>query len=1205
MLVQPTEQSEGSRKRICQTCLYEQVETVPHIHTFSTDWKSNEKSHYLECDCGAREKEEDHRYGEWSILKEPTLESTGIQSRSCKTCKYVETKAIPQLEHTHSYSSVWEMDEQYHYKKCSCGEKNSLGLHSFGTVIVIIPPTETTVGEGKYICIDCGYQQIIVLPIVVHSHYAHTYITNDFTHQGKCICGELGLVVEHKYGEWQITKEPTALEEGSRNRTCLECEYHQIDIMPVIQHEHEFSDKYISDATTHWLECRCGSIENKEEHIYRNWVTIEEPTDLKNGLEGSYCETCGHYGTRVISSLSHTHDFTASYQSNETMHWIECACGQKDYLALHTFGEYTIILEPTDFTQGTEIRVCFECGYIDEREIPMLPHYHYDNFTYLWDEVSHYKKCSCGIQTEEESHILGDWEVALEPTLTDSGYNRRSCTICGYDEIIIVPSLSHIHSAAYSEQNLVAHWNRCSCGEIIDKEYHSYGEWISFENNKRKQVCLDCSYEYIDEHNFILDEVNLCLACSHCDECYEYTEVLSYILSEKENDYYTLVVDSYLPTTSLSGYILYSAQVKNLSGFMNDCTALSYQSSKIEDITFGKNISAIYNLGSYFEQLQTVIFGEDIVYIGEDTFLSSSKIESFKFLGDMPELGKNALYIPYSSTGSAYTTIYYEPTSIGFDGYAICGNALKVSNQPIPTLPNMTMADYAHKTAEKSLEIATNVFSMAETSETKDLFLMPIESLKYYKQIKDFTLELTKNCTTQVQKARKIYDWITENISYDANSVHSTVYQVFTEKTAVCNGYVILMHDMLASVGIMSLYVSGEIDYDGINLLTLPMILSGTYKTDTAGNHAWIMIYDGQNTIVCDPTMGVSDQNRYFDMSTEVIADTRITCDVSNIDVVIDEIHPSLFTSTIVYYLDGECYLLSEGNLLHQTQTTEVTYNNSYSILFQAYKPNTGYISNKDDTLIIGSLYYDAFIEDSSFDYAHSSIAASNYQILDYYDALSFVLYSNKHYDTDYVIANMENFFMDDNDFIYQILEDGSLSLIYSLSHEESIEIPEVVNDRSVTRIGLRAFYDSQEMTSLVIPDSVVSIAPLAFALCSNLRDVRLSKKLTTIEPGAFANCTSLESIILPKTIRSIGYIDISISYGESNPFDGCTNLQTIYFEGTTHNFNDISFKGKLGNMDWSLIYSILDITYFLSQDEALAGNNSWYYLDGIPTKWE
>ena len=40
----------------------------------------------------------DHKFGEWKVVKEPTVEEAGMKERVCEKCSYTETAAIPALD---------------------------------------------------------------------------------------------------------------------------------------------------------------------------------------------------------------------------------------------------------------------------------------------------------------------------------------------------------------------------------------------------------------------------------------------------------------------------------------------------------------------------------------------------------------------------------------------------------------------------------------------------------------------------------------------------------------------------------------------------------------------------------------------------------------------------------------------------------------------------------------------------------------------------------------------------------------------------------------------------------------------------------------------------------------------------------------------------------------------------------------------------
>ena len=107
-----------------------------------------------------------HKYGEWSVTKEPTCTAAGTQSRTCSVCKNVENKTIKAKGHTEVADSA-------------------------------VAATCTTDGKtaGSH-CSVCG--KVIKAQTVIKA-------------------------TGHKYGSWTVTKAATCTEDGSQKRSCTVC----------------------------------------------------------------------------------------------------------------------------------------------------------------------------------------------------------------------------------------------------------------------------------------------------------------------------------------------------------------------------------------------------------------------------------------------------------------------------------------------------------------------------------------------------------------------------------------------------------------------------------------------------------------------------------------------------------------------------------------------------------------------------------------------------------------------------------------------------------------------------------------------------------------------------------------------------------------------------------------------------------------------
>lgn len=140
--------------------------------------------------------------------------------------------------------------------------------------------------------------------------------------------------------------------------------------------------------------------------------------------------------------------------------------GQNDWeqmemdICSHIWGEEQIILEPTCTTPGKKVRECENCKRLIEIEMPALGH-DYEN-----------RVCTrCG---EEEPgcavHTYGDWVVTKEKTCLEDGSRKRTCTVCGVEQVEIIKSTGT----------------------------HTYGDWVvtkaatCLEDGSRKRTCMVC-----------------------------------------------------------------------------------------------------------------------------------------------------------------------------------------------------------------------------------------------------------------------------------------------------------------------------------------------------------------------------------------------------------------------------------------------------------------------------------------------------------------------------------------------------------------------------------------------------------------------------------------------------------------------------------------------------------------------------------------
>lgn len=65
---------------------------------------------------------------------------------------------------------------------------------------------------------------------------------------------------------------------------------------------------------------------------------------------------------------NHTHSFSETWKSDESMHWKSCTCGAKSEEAAHDM-RWTTVMQATRKMRGTERGVCSVCGYVATRSV--------------------------------------------------------------------------------------------------------------------------------------------------------------------------------------------------------------------------------------------------------------------------------------------------------------------------------------------------------------------------------------------------------------------------------------------------------------------------------------------------------------------------------------------------------------------------------------------------------------------------------------------------------------------------------------------------------------------------------------------------------------------------------------------------------------------------------------------------------------------
>ena len=168
---------------------------------------------------------EEHVFGDWETVTEPTCTEPGLRKRICTVCGYTETEVLDPLGHDYA--------------------------------AVVTEPTCTEGGYTTYTCSRCG----------------DTY-TDDET-------APLG----HDFGDWAVTAQPTCTEPGVETRGCSRCD--ATETRPVDALGHAWDEGVVTVEPTEtepgvmtYTCARCGATKTEELPVLEHECAIAQFADV-------------------------------------------------------------------------------------------------------------------------------------------------------------------------------------------------------------------------------------------------------------------------------------------------------------------------------------------------------------------------------------------------------------------------------------------------------------------------------------------------------------------------------------------------------------------------------------------------------------------------------------------------------------------------------------------------------------------------------------------------------------------------------------------------------------------------------------------------------------------------------------------------------------------------------------------------------------
>ena len=127
----------------------------------------------------------------------------------------------------------------------------------------------------------------------------------------------------------------------------------------------------------------------------------------------------------------HSHSFSVEFSSDETHHWYQCECGEKDGNEEHSWDEGKTILYPTAELEGQKVYICTVCSYKKIEILEKLPEGHTHVYNEMCsDEYSHTTMCVCGEKGTSSEHVWDAGTVTTPAGEVETGIKTFTCTVC-------------------------------------------------------------------------------------------------------------------------------------------------------------------------------------------------------------------------------------------------------------------------------------------------------------------------------------------------------------------------------------------------------------------------------------------------------------------------------------------------------------------------------------------------------------------------------------------------------------------------------------------------------------------------------------------------------------------------------------------------------------------------------------------------------
>lgn len=419
-------------------------------------------------------------------------------------------------------------------------------------------------------------------------------------------------------------------------------------------------------------------------------------------------------------------------------------------------------------------------------------------------------------------------------------------------------------------------------------------------------------------------------------------------------------------------------------------------------------------------------------------------------------------------------------------------------------------------------------------------------------------------------KIKAVYDYICGNVTYDyahlndeSYKLQFTAYAALINKTAVCQGYAVLLYRLALELGVDARFIGGYAGGPhGWNIIQMDDGLyynaDSTWDAGRSQYSYFLVSPDNFTDHIRDPEFDYDEFHEYYPMGQT----DYVYCPPE------DVFEEGTCGENVVWTLDGgaltisgtgdmEDYSSAKGQPWYdyQDQITSVLVKGSVNSVgayaFYGLKNLTSvsieegvteigghamkYCSNLSSVILPASV-----IKMGVSTFAESDLLTSAGPI----GSQCSIQFGWSDTIPEYAFNRMDQ--------LVDVILPSTLTGIGPCAFLYCSALKEIVLPDSLESIGNQAFENSG-LTSITIPGSV-SLGSEAFENCTALAEVSLQEGITSIPYKAFGGCTALTSITLPATVASV----------ESYAFDNSVNLDLVVCLSDAPEFGTYAFKDLL-----------------------------------------